>query len=118
MTRSVLEWIGPHDDARIPPRVRLRVLDRQDGRCAECARKLGVAGERIEIDHVRALVNGGEHRESNLQALCAPCHGAKTRADVAEKAATNRKRSKALGLTRAKRKMPYRKFNGEIVWPE
>lgn len=118
MSRSVTEWIGKTDDAAIPPRVKLRVLDRQGGKCAHCNRKLGVAGEGIEYDHIKALVNGGEHREANLQALDPMCHRAKTNEDVAEKATVARVRKKHLGLDKPKKKMPYRRFNGEIVWPE
>lgn len=104
--RTVPDWQGKTPDASIPPRVRLRVIDRQQGRCAHCDRKLGMAGERIDIDHITALANGGEHAEPNLQALCAPCHGLKTGADVAEKARVDRKRKKHLGLTAPKSSLP------------
>lgn len=97
MTRTVPEWIGKTDDSSIPPRVRVRVFDRQGGRCAECDRKLGVAGEPFDVDHITALVNGGENRESNLRALCRPCHRGKTAADVAQKAKDNRVKAKHLG---------------------
>lgn len=100
--RTVPAWQGKSPDTAIPPRVRLRVIERQDTRCAHCGRKLGVAGERIDIDHITALANGGEHAETNLQALCAPCHKLKTGADVAEKAKVDRVRKKHLGLTRPK----------------
>lgn len=114
--RDVPEWRGRTPDTQPPPRVKLRIIDRQGDRCAECGRKLGVAGERPEFDHMQALVNGGENRESNLRALCPPCHGAKTAEDVAEKSAVARKRKKALGLDRPKRKIPYRRFDGSPVW--
>ena len=45
-----------------------------------------------------------------------PCHGIKTRADVAEKSTVARKRAKHLGLHRPRQKIPYRRFNGEPVW--
>jgi len=116
MARDVSEWIGPRDETAPPPRVKLRIIIRQGDRCAHCNRRLGVAGETIEFDHITALINGGENREGNLQALCGMCHAAKTREDVAEKSATARKRKKHLGLNRPKRKMPYRKFDGTPVW--
>lgn len=115
MSRSLPEWIGKTDDTAPPPRVKLRIIDRQGGRCAYCMRKLGVAGEGIEFDHTRALINGGENREANLQALCLICHRGKTREDVAEKSKVDRVRKKALGLNRPKRKIPYRKFDGTPV---
>jgi len=116
--RSVPEWVGKTPDTAIPPRVRVRVIDAQGGKCAGCNRKLGMCGEAIDIDHIRALINGGENREANLQALCPMRHAPKTRADVAEKATVARKRAKHLGVKPKRRKMPYRRFDGEIVWPE
>ncbi|MFP4239821.1 MAG: HNH endonuclease [Rhodosalinus sp.] len=112
MTRSVAEWIGATPETAPPPRVKLRIIDAQGRACAECGRKLGVAGERIEFDHTTALVNGGENRERNLRALCAPCHGAKTRADVAKKSTVARKRKKALGFDKPKRGLPGSKSSG------
>ena len=51
-------------------------------------------------DHIVALANGGENRESNLQILCMECHTIKTRVDVAEKSTVARKRQKHLGIKR------------------
>lgn len=97
MSRSVKEWIGKNDDAAIPRRVKLRIISRYAERCPQCARQLR-AGH-IAFDHIKALINGGEHRESNLQPLCdVPCHQEKTCADVAIKSKTYRVRSKHLGL--------------------
>lgn len=31
-----------------------------------------------EVDHITPLERGGTHDEANLQALCKPCHSAKT----------------------------------------
>lgn len=31
-----------------------------------------------EVDHITPLAAGGTHAEANLQALCKPCHSAKT----------------------------------------
>jgi 5-methylcytosine-specific restriction protein A len=106
MSRAVPEWIGQTDDAPAPARVKLRVYDRHSGHCASCARKLGVAGEQIEYDHITALILGGENRESNLQALCPGCHRSKTTADVALKSTIARKRAKALGLAKPRKTLP------------
>lgn len=46
----------------------------------------------------RELVDGGENRERNMQALCPFCHKPKTASDVAEKAKVVRIRAKHLGL--------------------
>jgi 5-methylcytosine-specific restriction enzyme A len=109
MSRSVPEWIGKTDDAKIPDRVKLRVFDAYGGRCAGCDRKL-YPGDRWEADHIKALINGGQHRENNLQPLCEFCHPEKTRADVAEKAMIARKRKKHVGIRTAKRKLSGRGF--------
>lgn len=95
--RSVPEWIGKTPDSAIPPRVRLRVFDRHAGRCHLSDRKIR-PGELWDCDHVVALINGGEHRESNLAPALRDKHRQKTAEDVAEKAVTYRKRSSALGI--------------------
>jgi len=97
MSRAVPEWIGPTDDAPVPPRVRLRAFERAHGRCHLCTRKIG-AGEYWECDHVAALCNGGANRESNLAPACRNCCKRKTARDVAEKAVGYRKRAKHLGI--------------------
>jgi 5-methylcytosine-specific restriction protein A len=95
MTREVPEWIGKNDDTAIPPRVKVRVFDRCNGQCCECG-VLIVGSIRPEFDHVTAIANGGGNRESNLQLLCKPCHGAKTKGDVAEKSVSYRARLRHL----------------------
>lgn len=98
MPRSVPEWIGRDDDERPPQRVRVRNFDEYDGRCHVCGRKIG-AGEDWETDHVKAIVNGGENRESNLAPICSWCHADKTADDVAEKSSVYAKRAKHIGAT-------------------
>ena len=118
--RTTDEWRGATPDTAIPNRVRLRVWDACEGRCAICARKLR-APDRWDLDHKVALVNGGEHREGNLQVACAWCHREKTAADVAEKARTAAIRKRHLGI-RPPSRMPgarnsklKKKINGEVV---
>jgi 5-methylcytosine-specific restriction endonuclease McrA len=82
MARKIEEWIAKHDDQAIPTRVKVRIVERQSGRCAECSREFDYK-LKAEFDHERALVLGGEHRESNIRALCGPCHKPKTRSDIA-----------------------------------
>ena len=106
MTRPVPEWIGKTDTTQPPPRVKARIVLAQDGLCAcGCGVKLGAAGEVVEFDHEIALVNGGENRETNLRALRRPCHGEKTKTDVAEKAKVARVLAKHLGIAPKKRKI-------------
>lgn len=112
MTRATDEWIGKTDDAQIPDRVKVRVFGK--GVCVDCGRKLRPG--HWACDHIKALVNGGEHRETNLQPLCSsPCHWRKTRADVAEKSDVYAKRKKDIGLGRAKRTIPGRRFDGTPI---
>lgn len=105
MSRELPEWIADHDDQAIPARVKIRTFDRYGGKCVICT--LPIVGRMLpaQYDHAVALVNGGGHRESNLQLLCSPCHAVKTKADVAEKSVTARKRAKHLGLQPARKKI-------------
>lgn len=113
MTRAIAElWVGKTDDSQAPARVRLRIFVRYDGRCGCCLRKIR-PGEKWQLDHVDALINGGRNDESNLQPLLVEHHRNKTRADVAQKATTYRKRSKHIGIKpRKSRPMPGSKASG------
>lgn len=110
MSRSLPEWVAASDDAAIPPRVKLRVWARCEGRCAITGKKLR-PGDAYQFDHIKALTNGGEHREANLQVVCSEAHKVKTRADVAERVKTDRIRKKHIGAWPAPvRKMQSRPF--------
>lgn len=111
MTRAVAEWVAKNDDAAIPSRVQLRVYMKSNGNCALCGRTLRPG--HWACDHITALINGGQHRESNLQALCiSPCHSDKTRHDVAEKSATYRVRLKETGIKKPGNPIPGSKASG------
>jgi hypothetical protein len=70
-----------------------------------------MAGEPWDLDHVVALINGGENRESNLAPALRDKHRQKTREDVREKAKVAAIRQKHLGVRpRPKRKIPSRPF--------
>lgn len=97
MARTVDEWIGRSDDDVPPPRVRVRVFDRFKGRCRDCRRRIH-AGEKWTLEHVHALCNGGENRESNLGLTCSWCLPDKNAADVAMKSETAKMRKKHLGV--------------------
>jgi len=100
--RTVDEWIGASPDAAIPKRVRLRVFERDNGICHISGRKI-MPGDAWDLDHIVALINGGEHRESNLAPALRDKHREKTAADVAEKARTARVRAKHLGIKKPSR---------------
>ena len=105
MSRTVPEWIGKTDDTTPPKRVKLRVFDKHGGKCWITGRKIN-AVEAWECDHVIALINGGENRESNLAPALKEAHREKTKSDVAIKAKDARIRSKHLGLWKAKSTLP------------
>ncbi|MCU1464069.1 MAG: hypothetical protein JWO37_4144, partial [Acidimicrobiales bacterium] len=70
MSRAIdKEWIGANDDTAIPPRVKIRIFDKFEGRCGDCTLKI-YGKLRPAYDHIVALINGGKNAESNLQLLC------------------------------------------------
>jgi 5-methylcytosine-specific restriction protein A len=85
MSRALPEWVGKTDDEKVPPRVRARIFARHNGVCHLSERKI-MAGEPWDLDHIVALINGGQHRESNLAPVLRDKHRRKTAEDVAEKA--------------------------------
>lgn len=97
MSRSVPEWRGKTPDTAPPDRVRVRVFEAKGGKCHRCSRKIA-AGERWTCEHMKALVNGGENRERNLDVTCDWCLPVKNAEDVAEKATVYRKRKKHIGI--------------------
>lgn len=117
--RSVPEWIGATPDTPVPPRVRLRVFEAHGGVCHLSGRKIR-PGEPWDCDHVKALTNDGENRESNLAPALRDKHRAKTAEDVAEKAKVYRKRARHLGVkSRKGRSLTHpklkRRFDGTVV---
>jgi 5-methylcytosine-specific restriction protein A len=112
MPRSVAEWIGRTPDSPVPPRVRWRVFKAAGRRCAHCLRLLRI-GARFTCDHIIALINGGENRETNLQILCDWCDPAKTAADVRQKAKVYRAGSKQFrGFRESGRPLPGSRASG------
>lgn len=109
MTRSLPEWIGKTDDSMPPRRVRLRIFNRHEGICHISKRKIA-AGERWQLDHIKALIDGGENVESNLApALTAP-HKDKTADEVKRKAKIDAQAKFNLGIKSDKPKMQGPKF--------
>jgi 5-methylcytosine-specific restriction protein A len=115
--RSVPEWIGKSPDEKPPFRVGVRVFERCGGICHRSKRKI-VGGERWDLDHVVAICNGGENRESNLAPILATEHKLKTREDLKEKSKVYRMKTKHLGLrkpSRLRSEKYKRKVSGETV---
>ncbi|ROO30415.1 HNH endonuclease [Salinisphaera orenii MK-B5] len=61
------------------PGLRLAALRRDDWRCVQCASK-----RRLEVDHVESVRKRPDlaFDLTNLQTLCAVCHGKKTRFEM------------------------------------
>jgi 5-methylcytosine-specific restriction endonuclease McrA len=55
-----------------------RILRRDGHRCYVCR------GEAKQVDHVVPVAAGGTHHDSNLAAICSPCHAEKTARERAE----------------------------------
>lgn len=103
--RAVDEWIGATADTKIPERVKLRIWEREGGRCYLTGQKIR-PGDKYEFEHVIALAlwtgEGHGNRESNLRLALKDAHKAKTRADRAEQAKSDRIRKRHLGISRPK----------------
>lgn len=95
--RSVGEWIAKNDDQAIPPRVRLRVFARYEGICQLSKRRIA-AGEAWDLDHIKALWRGGEHRESNLHPVLKTPHRVKSAEEQSIQAKCDRIAKKHLGI--------------------
>lgn len=60
----------------LTPKQRSEALTRDGHECRHC-------GDRAtEVDHIINVAQGGTHDPHNLQALCTPCHRAKTEAEA------------------------------------
>jgi 5-methylcytosine-specific restriction enzyme A len=105
--RKLPDWVGKTPDTRVPPRVRLRIWERFGGVCqCGCGQKI-VVGMKWQLDHARALINGGLHTESNLRPLLVEHHKRKTKEDVAIRNYNYNRRLAHAGIKRRKsRPMP------------
>ena len=92
--RSVDEWIGSSDDAKIPDRVRVRVFERFNGICQLTGIKLK-PGE-WDVHHRVPLKDGGKHVESNLIPVWRVAHREQTGRENRARARINRKKYKHL----------------------
>lgn len=99
MSRAVPEWIAKHDDQTIPPRVKLRIFERENGICHLTGAKIQ-PGDQWDADHKIPLILGGKHQESNLFPALRADHRKKTAAEMAVKSKVAKVRKKHLSITR------------------
>lgn len=59
-------------------KLRAEILKRDEGLCQPCLFKSMHVTPATEVDHVVPKAHGGTDHPSNLQAICGPCHRAKT----------------------------------------
>lgn len=108
--RSVPEWVGKTPDSKVPASVRARVFLTHKGKCHISGRTIR-PGEAWELEHIKPLSMGGEHRELNMApALVAP-HREKTAAEAGVRAKADRVRLKHIGAwPKPKRRIQSRGF--------
>jgi 5-methylcytosine-specific restriction protein A len=95
--RSVGEWIGSSPDAAIPMRVKLRIWERERGRCHITGKPIR-PGDSFEYEHIKPLCLGGSHSESNIALALTGPHREKSAAEVSAKAKADRVKAKHLGI--------------------
>jgi 5-methylcytosine-specific restriction protein A len=95
--RSVKEWIGATPDAKVPERVRLRILRRANHTCALSGIKIA-DGQAFDLEHVKPIEEGGLHAESNLVPVLRLAHEIKTAAERKRAAKADRVAKRAHGM--------------------
>ena len=95
--RAVREWIGRTPDTPAPGHVKLRVLLRHTRKCHWTGKVIRPA-DNWDLEHVVALINGGQNREANMAPILrGKAHREKSRQDVSEMAKVNRIRKRHYG---------------------
>ena len=109
--RNLKEWIGKTPDSVPPPHVRVRIFEKHNGKCHWSGRVIR-PGDAWDVDHVIALINGGEESRKQHGADTAPGkeHKEKTARDVAEKSRVYRKKAFHLGVRSSGPKIASRGF--------
>jgi 5-methylcytosine-specific restriction protein A len=114
VSRELPEWIGRTPDTPAPPRVRLRVFERYKGICYLSGRKI-MPGDKWQLEHPLALINGGENRESNMAPALVEAHKVKTAEDMEQKAKNDRVRKRHLGIKKPRTILGGKNFRGEPI---
>lgn len=102
MPRTTEEWIAKNDDQAIPERVKLRIWEREKGRCHLTGKQIR-PGDKYDFEHVIALADGGEHRETNLRLALRGIHRKKTAQEATARAKVRSKAKKYAGIKKPSR---------------
>lgn len=116
--RSVPEWVGATPDSKVPDHVRQRIFMRH-GRVCHIAKRKIRGGEPWELEHVVALRDGGQNRESNLAPALKDKHREKTSAEAAARAKTDATFAKHYGTRNKRSSLSHptkrRTMSGQVV---
>ena len=77
-------------------------LWRRQNRCCAACTTIVVLGK-TQFDHINPLWCTGDSEPDNWQALCGPCHTAKTRRESGARAKTYRLEKQRLGIVKKRR---------------
>lgn len=105
--RPVDEWIGASPDSKVPPRVQLRILRRFSSKCYLTSIIIA-DGQKFDLEHIKPLEEGGEHRESNLAPVLRLAHEIKTAAERKRQAKADNAAKRAHGLHEPRSKLQSR----------
>lgn len=97
MPRSTPEWIAKHDNQAIPERVKLRIWEREKGRCHITGKPIW-PGDKYDFEHKIALADGGQHRESNLFLALRGVHLKKTGEEATQRAKVRQRTKRYAGI--------------------
>lgn len=120
--RAIEEWVGKTPATPVPDHVVLRIMLRQERKCAISGARLGKRGT-YHADHKIRLKDGGENRESNLQVILVEPHKIKSAHERRIGKKVTRLQKKDLGIWKPKsRPMDgtrasglKKKMSGEVV---
>ncbi|WP_117196420.1 HNH endonuclease [Rhizobium terrae] len=119
MSRSVPEWVAKHDDQKVPDRVKVRILERENFTCHLTGAKIDPLRDEFDFDHKVSLILGGEHRETNLFPALRSAHRKKTAVEMSVKSKIARVKKKHLGIAKPKSSLSHphlkRQFDGTVI---
>jgi hypothetical protein len=116
----MIEDMGTTKRGGLSTRRKLKIWERESGKCAICSAKL-MAGQFI-YEHMRALELGWTDTDENIRLTCLTCAKEKTKKDHQITAKAKSQKSSYLGLKTVKAPLPCgkkskwkKKLNGQVV---